>query len=146
MKLPAVDDCTDLFADPIDLIAPAAKTRSGHGGAREGAGRKPLGYKKPSEVVEFEKARARNEAAKAERNEFDLAVLRRQYLRREDVQQAAATAIAAFAQSARSIADALESDGIAPDLCVRVAAVIDASLEDLFADLKKIAGEDDAAA
>lgn len=120
----------------------AVPVRGKNGGARPGAGRKPLGYVKPEQVVDFEKARARNEAAKAERNEFDLAVLRGQYLPREAVQQGAATTIAAFAQAVRSIPDALESDGIAPEVCVRINAVLDAALEELAADLKMLSGEE----
>lgn len=117
----------------LDEIAPKV---GGHGGRREGAGRKPKGYVKPPEAVEYDKGRARNEMAKARLNELDLAIKSGQYVSREAVRQAAATTVASFAQTLRSIRDALERRGVPVDTCETVDAVISDAMSDLAAELE----------
>lgn len=95
-----------------------------------GGGRKPAGYTMPAERLEYEAARARNEAAKARLNELELARLRGEYVLRADVQQATATAWATAAQSLRSIPDNLERRlGVAPEVAGQIAEAIDAALD-----------------
>ena len=102
-----------------------------HGGARRGAGRKPGSYVKSQEVKDFEGARARNEAAKADLNELDFKIKSRQYISRIAVQQAAATALAAAAQTLRSMPDAMERKGLGAEWCQIVEAVVDQTLNEL---------------
>ena len=52
------------------------EAKLGWGGARKVAGAKPAGYVPPPERIEYEAERARNEKAKADLNELDLAVRR----------------------------------------------------------------------
>lgn len=112
-----------------------------HGGARDGAGRKPKGYQKAPEVIEFEKARARNEAAKAQLNELEVKIKSGEYVSRAAVQQASATIIATFAQGVRSIADNLERKGIAPEICAQVETILDEGLASLSQDLEMMSGD-----
>lgn len=124
---------------PIPEVGEGASS-FGHGGARDGAGRKPKGYQKAPEVVEFEKARARNEAAKAAMNELEFKIKSGEYVSRAAVQQAAATAIAAFAQTGRSIGDNLERKGVPPDICQKVEQAIDDAFADLSTSLEMMSG------
>ena len=108
---------------------------SGHGGARKGAGRKPAGYVRPQEVQDFESARARNEAAKADLNELEFKIKSGEYVEREAVKQASATALAAVAQSLRSLPDTLERKlNIAPEVAELIGVEIDATLDSLAED------------
>lgn len=125
-------DLSDIFDTP--------SKGSGRGGKREGAGRKPKGYVKPPEVVDFERARARNEAAKADMNELDFLTKSGQWVNREQVRQAAATIMLSLAQTLRSIPDALEQTGIDPDICMRVETVINETLESASLDMEMLAG------
>lgn len=115
---------------------------AGHGGARAGAGRKPPGYQKPAESVAFDKARARNEEAKAALNELELKVKTGEYVARVAVQQASATVIATFAQTLRSIGDNLERKGVSTAVCQQVEQVIDEALASLASDLEMMSGGD----
>jgi hypothetical protein len=76
------------------------------GGAREGAGRKPNGD--PEDHANFERERAEHERVKREQREFKLATEKGEYLHREHVAQASATALSVLTQSLRSIPDNLE--------------------------------------
>lgn len=130
----------DLFAD-IEVVDPPRPSVNGHGGARRGAGRKPNDYVPTVAEVKFEDARARNEVAKAALNEFELKVKSGQYLLRTSVQQAAATAIASFAQTMRSVPDNLERTlGVSPEVAEAVSRAIDSALEDLASEFKMMAG------
>lgn len=109
--------------------------KSGHGGHREGAGRKPPGYVKPQETLDFEASRARNEAAKADLNELEYKIKSGEYVEREAVKQAAATALAAIAQALRSLPDTLERKlNASPEVTELIGAEIDACLESLSED------------
>lgn len=109
------------------------------GGKREGAGRKPAGYVPPPSRVDFEMARARNEAAKADLNELDLRIKRSEYVPRSDVRLAAATALSILAQTLRSVPDNLErTAGIAPSLAEQIGTAIEnalAAVADAFEEL-----------
>ncbi len=128
----------DFDSDVLDALPKS----SGHGGARRGAGRKPAGYVKPQEVKDFEIARGRNEAAKASLNELEYKIKTGQHLPREAIQQAAAMALASLAQSLRSIPDALESEGVPPDICEAVSLKIDTTLDSIADDFEMMVGEE----
>lgn len=115
-------------------------TTGGHGGAREGAGRKPAGHVRSPEVQDFDKARARNEAAKALQNELKYKVDSGQYVSREAVKSAAATTMSGLAQSLRSISDNLEREGVPIEVCQRVEKVIDEAMTDAAARMELMAG------
>lgn len=140
------EDDYDLgFGDftPVTPISQPKVTK--HGGAREGAGRKPKAYVKPKEVVDFEAARARNEAAKADQNELDFRIKSGQYVARSAVQQASAVAVSGMAQTLRSIRDNLEHRGVPLDVCEQVDAVIQEALDDMSKQMFKMSeGADDA--
>lgn len=120
----------------LDLQPDGTVTLPRHGGARAGAGRKPADYVKPDEVVDYEKARARNEQAKAELNELELKIKSGQYVSRASVQQASATVLATLAQGMRSISDNLERRGVPPEVCVKVEAIITEGMADIASDLE----------
>ena len=108
------------------------EAKLGWGGARKGAGAKPAGYVPPPERIEYEAERARNEKAKADLNELDLAVRRGTYVLRAAVQEAAATALAAMSQTMRSVPDNLERKlGLSPDVAQEVGYLIDAALNEV---------------
>lgn len=127
------DDFSDLFDVPV------AKA-GGRGGKRENAGRKPKGYVKPPEVVDFEKARARNEAAKANNNELEFLVKSGQYVDRDVVRQAAATIFLNLAQTLRSIPDVLERNGHDAAICQHVETVLNDTLEQASLELELLGG------
>lgn len=112
----------------------------GHGGAREGAGKKPGGYVKSQEVLDFDKAKARSELAKALKLERENLVDEGQLVSRAAVQQAAATAYAALAQTMRSISDNLERQGVPLDVCAKVEAILDAGMADHAQQMQLMAG------
>lgn len=102
------------------------------GGARPGAGRKPADYVPSEDRLDYEAARARNEAAKADLNEHELAVKRGEYVLRSEVQEATATALSALAQTLRSVPDNLERVlGVSPEVAQEVGVQIDAALADM---------------
>lgn len=97
-----------------------------------GAGRKPADYVPSEDRLDYEAARARNESAKADLNELELAIKRGEYVPRAEVQEATATALSALSQTLRSVPDNLERTlGIAPELAQEVGAQIDAALDDV---------------
>lgn len=105
---------------------------NGHGGYRPGAGRKPEGHEPSADRNDYEAARARNESAKADLNEHELAVKRGEYVPRVVGQEAAATALSVLAQTLRSIPDNLERTlGVTPDVAAAVGEQIDQVLDDL---------------
>ena len=111
-----------------------------HGGARENSGRKGGGYVKPQEAIDFDKAKVRTEVAKAEKLERENQVAEGLLVSRAAVQQAAATAYAALAQSLRSIPDELEREGFPPDLCRKVEGIIDETMSGHAAQMELMAG------
>lgn len=120
------------------------------GGARPGAGRKVGGPKNTKEIQDihedFSAARAKKETWLAEQAELNYKVAAGQYVPRTDVQQAAATAFAAIAQTLRSIPDNLERKlGLSPEVAEEVSRLIDDAMEELSADLEKMCEKDYAA-
>ena len=89
----------DFDLDPDGSLRP----RRANGGAREGAGRKPLGYQKPKEIVDFDQARARKEAALADKYELEYKIQSGEYVSRDSVKQASATVLSTIAQTLRSV-------------------------------------------
>ena len=117
--------------------------RSTRGGARPGSGRKPAGYEKPQEVIDFERERARNEAAKANLNELEFKVKSGEYVPRASVQQAAATLLSTLAQALRSLPDTLERKlNVPPDQAELIGREIDNCLDDAAETLKMLGGDD----
>jgi phage terminase Nu1 subunit (DNA packaging protein) len=113
-----------------------------HGGARKGAGRKPAGYTPPPERVDLEIARARNELAKAELNELELAIKRGEYVSRIAVKQETATAMATMAQTLRSVPDNLERKlGVSPEVAMEVGLLIDNALNDIALAFEQVVGD-----
>lgn len=98
----------DFELSPDGSTQPAGTRRGQHGGYRPGAGRKPGDYEKPEEGKDFDRAKARNEAAKAGLNELELKIKSGEYLSRSAFREAAATLVAELAQGLRSIPDTLE--------------------------------------
>ena len=118
----------------------------GHGGFREGSGRKTADWEPPEGRADYEIERARHEKIKADQREHKLAIergsteasscsyQRREYLPRETQRQAAATALAVLTQSLRSIPDNLERVcGLTPEQADLAAQQIDAALSEVAA-------------
>jgi hypothetical protein len=106
----------------------------GHGGFREGAGRKNADWVPPEGRADYEIERARHEKIKADQREHKLAIERGEYLPRETQRQAAATALAVLTQSLRSIPDNLERVcGLTPEQADLAAQQIDAALSEVAA-------------
>ena len=112
-----------------------------HGGARMGAGGKPIGFVKSADQLDYENARARNEAARAALNTLKLQILRHEMRPRAMVVEKSATAIAALAQALRSIGDRLENEGVPLATCQMIERVISDTLNDLADDLKLLCGD-----
>jgi phage terminase Nu1 subunit (DNA packaging protein) len=109
---------------------------SGWGGARRNSGPKPKGYVKPDEIIDLDKARARNEQAKAELNELKLKVETGEYVSRDAVRQASATMLATLSQALRSLPDNLERKfNLAPDVLQFIGKEIDALTDGMAQDL-----------
>lgn len=114
-----------------------------HGGARPNSGPKKGGWKKSEEAVDFDKAKARHELAKAESAEIDLLVKKGEWVSREAVRQATATAYASLAQTLRSIPDLLERNlGIAPELAEDIGRQIDECLNGVATEFELMGGAD----
>ena len=115
---------------------------AGHGGYREGAGRKPAGYEHPEGRADFERERAEHERVKREQREFKLAQERGEYLSRDAVAQAVATALALVTQSLRAIPDNCErQQGLTPDAVESIQAQVDAALQEAASSLRALSGE-----
>lgn len=121
---------------------PVVKPISRHGGARPGSGPKPAGYQKPQELIELDKEKARHEKAKADLAELDLAVKSGQYVSRDAVRQAFATMFSGFVQTMRSVSDNLERQGVAPEVCMKVDAVLNEAMADVGRDMELFVGAD----
>lgn len=104
---------------------------------RRPGGRKPAGYVRPEEIRDFEVARARNEHAKAQLNELTFKIKSGEYGSRAAFRQACATALAALAQTLRSVPDNLERKlGVSPEVAAEVGHLIDDSLNDLASEFE----------
>ena len=113
----------------------------GHGGARLGAGAKPAAYVPPKERIDLDKAKARNEQAKAELNELELAIRRGEFVERAAVKQFTATAFATLAQTLRSVPDNLERKlGVSAEVALEVGILIDNALNDIANAFEEMVG------
>lgn len=116
---------------------------SGHGGARLGAGRKPLGHRKTEDAIDFERARARNEAAKAGLNELQLKINSGEYLARDAFREASATLLAELAQGLRSLSDRIERrHALPPAVILEIEQTIDDALATVASGLELFVGHD----
>ena len=115
----------------------------GHGGRREGAGRKPADERSSAEdIAAFNKAKSRVEEAKAEDAELNLAIKKREYVLRSAVQTASATAVAAIVQTLRSLPDNLERKfGLKPEVVESIAEQVDGALAELGRQFRAMVGE-----
>lgn len=101
------------------------------------SGRRPAAEETSTANQDYDRERARHEKIKADERELKLSILAGNHLPRDVQRQAAATMLALFAQSARSIPDNLErSLGLAPEVVEAIAAQIDAALAELAGGLK----------
>lgn len=108
--------------------------------AAEAEPKKRGGWTKSQDQKNFDAAKARTETAKADHLELDLKVKLRQYVSRAAVQQAAATTVAAFAQTCRSLPDSLERElGLDAQTVAAIGLAIDAALDDLAGSLELLA-------
>jgi phage terminase Nu1 subunit (DNA packaging protein) len=111
---------------------------------RTGPGTKPAGYVKSQDLKDLDKAKARLETIKAERQELAHNIDLGKYVNRDAVKQAAATTIAMFSQTIRSIPDSIERRlGVEPRVVEAISQALDAALADLADQLNLMAGRDD---
>lgn len=139
--MPAMHADFDLSAD--GTVAPAR--RGGHGGARPNSGPKRAGYVKSGEAVDFDKAKARNEAAKAGLNELELKIKRGEYLSRTAYREASAVLLAELAQGLRSLPDTLERKfGLPPKVVQHIESTLDEAMKSVADGLELFAGSEPA--
>lgn len=113
----------------------------GHGGRRDGAGRKPQGYEKSDDLKSLDKEKARHESIKADLADLALREKRGELVERVAVRNASAMALQTLAQALRSIPDALERElNLPPDVAERVGLMIDSSLDDLASSFEMMTG------
>ena len=124
----------------LEILDPEpSPVKSRKGGARPGAGRKPNGYVKPPEKVNFDVARARKENAQADLAELEYGRKRGALIERYAVRDACSHALSAVAQSLRSLPDLLERrHGLTPEQAEAATETIDAALSALSDTLQQI--------
>ena len=133
----------DFDLSPDGSVAPARSRSGGHGGARPNSGPKPAGYVKPPEGQDYDKAKARNEAAKAGLNELELKIKSNEYLSRTAYREASATLLAELAQGLRSLPDTLERKfGLSPEALLHVEKTIDEAMQGVADGLELFAGSE----
>lgn len=133
----------DFDLAPDGTTSPARPRVGGHGGKREGAGRKPADYEPPEEKLDYDKAKARNEAAKAGLNELELKIKSGEYLSRAAYREASATLLAELAQGLRSLPDTLERKfGLSPEALLHVERTIDEAMQGVADGLELFAGSE----
>lgn len=113
----------------------------GHGGQREGSGRKSADWVPPEGRADYEIERAEHERVKREQREFKLAQERGDFVSRVAVQQASATALAVLTQSLRSIPDNCERQ-LALDAAIveAIQQQVDQALSDAAQAFRSMAG------
>lgn len=113
---------------------------TGHGGAREGAGR--TAYTKSDDQKDLDKQKARHEKVKADLAELEFRERIGQLVSRAAVQQGAATALATLAGALRCIPDNLERKlNLAPEAAELVGRDIDAALNELADTFESLTGD-----
>lgn len=122
-------------------MAEAAQRIERRGGARPGAGRKPKTDDPSDPYILHAKARAKHEAYKANLAEQEFKKRAGELLDRAKVEQAAATMLAAVAQTLRSIPDNLERmAGLTPKQAEECERIIDAHCMTLHDKLRELGG------
>src|SRR5690606_32340413 len=135
----------DFDLSPDGSVAPARSRSGGHGGARPNSAPKPPGAGKPEEGKDYDKAKARNEAAKAGLNELELKIKSGEYLSRTAYREASATLLAELAQGLRSLPDTLERKfGLSPEALLHVEKTIDEAMQGVADGLELFAGSEPA--
>lgn len=133
----------DFDLAPDGTISPSRSRPRGHGGKREGAGRKPADYEPPEDAKNYNAAKARNEAAKAGLNELELKIKSGEYLSRTAYREASATLLAELAQGLRSLPDTLERKfGLSPEALLHVERTIDEAMQGVADGLELFAGSE----
>ena len=133
----------DFDLAPDGTTSPVRPRVGGHGGRREGAGRKPADYEPPEDAKNYNAAKARNEAAKAGLNELELKIKSDEYLSRDAYREASATLLAELAQCLRSLPDTLERKfGLSPEALQHVERTIDEAMQAMADGLELFAGSD----
>ena len=133
----------DFDLAPDGTTSPARPRVGGHGGKREGAGRKPADYEPPEDAKNHNAAKARNEAAKAGLNELELKIKSGEYLSRAAYREASATLLAELAQGLRSLPDTLERKfGLSPEALLHVEKTIDDAMQGVADGLELFAGSE----
>ena len=130
------------YVDVIEIETPRL------GGRREGAGRKGKAFEdkvreelEAGGEVEYSVSRARKEAWTAKTVELDYRIKEGEYVKREAVREACATAFASIAQTLRSIPDLLERrEGVSPETCETVSKTIDDALNNLAEEFELFGG------
>lgn len=114
-------------------------TPATHGGKREGAGRKGGDAEKTKEFGSYAKARAYKEVFLAKAAELEYRRKSGEYVPREAVRAASASAFATIAQTLRSIPDNIERRlGVAPEVAEEIGRLIDDAMADLAGDLERV--------
>jgi Protein of unknown function (DUF1441) len=115
------------------------------GGARPNSGPKPSGYVPPDltqDQANFERERAEHERVKREQREFKLATDKGEYLHRDHVAQASATALSVLTQSLRSIPDNLERVcSLTPEQAELAQQAVDSALSEVATAFRAMAGD-----
>jgi len=112
---------------------------SGHGGAREGAGRKTAGYVKSAELQDLDKQKARHEKIKADLAELEFRKVSGELVDRSEVRRASATALATLAQGLRSVRDIVERKyNVSPEIADAIGKEIDDALDNLATAFEKM--------
>lgn len=133
----------DFDLAPDGTTSPVRPRVGGHGGRREGAGRKPADYEPPEDAKNYNAAKARNEAAKAGLNELELKIKSGEYLSRAAYREASATLLAELAQGLRSLPDTLERKfGLSPEALLHVERTIDEAMQTVADGLELFAGSE----
>ena len=129
--------------EPTVEVLDAPKKRMG--GRREGAGQKRKEVFSAAEQAHIDQKHsdARLAAAKADREELKFLQESGQWIPREEVRTAVATAFSAICQTMRSVPDALERRfALSPEVVEEVGRMIDESLDGLSTTLESMVEKD----
>jgi len=126
------------------MSLPSSVTR--HGGAREGAGRKPKALAdeaadraQEAGYLDYAIAKAKKETYLAELAQLEFEVKTQAKIDRIAVREAAAAAQAACAQALRAIPDTVERKfNVAPEIAAEIGLLIDAAMDELATELERM--------
>lgn len=108
-------------------------------GDKSRVGRKSDEVREESDYVAYAQAKARREAALADKAEIEVAEMVGSLVNRQAVRDGSAKAFSTIAQSMRAIPDILERRlGLSPEILEEIEKIIDESLESLGKDLEKM--------